>query len=815
MTRLKGPFSHLTLLLLASGTISQSFGQANHGNHANWKLSDRFSSEFTNRLIGTMTVVPHFINETDTFWYNWKDTTGVRYQVIDPKARTKHLLFDSAKMAARLSEELHKPYDIATLPIGELTFAKDGKSFTFVTDATNFEYQIETDRLINKGPVRTPPAARGAGAAGGQGRRGNGGGGGNRQGAARAPGAPGAPTDYHNYSPDKKSYVYAQGDNLFYVDVAPEEKPIQLSKDGAPNYTFGGRSQFFGGGGVDDTQAARNATRKVSAPVTWSKDSKSFFIARYDSRKVADLFLVDNLAEPRPKLQTYKYSMPGEENVTQTEFFTFNRDKKELKKVEIIKYKDGVLFSTAWTEDSAKIRFVRRDRLQRNMQFCEYDPATEKTNVLISESIENGFLERTDPKYLTAGGDMLWWSERDGWAHIYKYDKEGKLSGRLTEGFWRVENIMDVDDKRGLVWFRGAGKEAKENPYYHHTYRVNLDGTDLRLLDSGDAEHTGTLSPSKNFLIDTCSRVNMVPESVVRDERGHAIMQLESPNMQPLYEAGWKPAEMFVVKGGDGVTDIYGDMWKPFDFNPKKKYPIVLNVYPGPQTESVQATFSAFSTTQRLANLGFIVIQVGNRGGNPSRSKAYHSYGYYNLRDYGLEDKKVAVEQLAAKYSWIDIDKVGIFGHSGGGFMSSAALMVTPYNDFFKVAVSSSGNHDNNIYNQNWSEQHHGLTEVKSFLNGTKFTIHVPTNIEVAPNLKGKLLLVTGDMDNNVHPANTIRLVNALIKAGKRFDFMLMPGKQHGYADMQPYFTQLLMEYFCEHLMGDYYRESADLKIKG
>ena len=507
--------------------------------------------------------------------------------------------------------------------------------------------------------------------------------------------------------------------------------------------------------------------------------------------------------------------MPGEENVTQTEFFVFNRDKKELKKADIVKYKDGVLFTTAWTEDSAKIRFVRRDRLQRNMQYCEYDPATDKTRVMIDESIENGFLERTEPKYLKPDGDFLWWSERDGWGHIYRYNNQGQLINKVTEGPWRVENIIEVDEKRGYVWFKATGREAKENPYYHHMYRINLDGTGLTLIDSGNAEHATAISPTKNYFVDSASRVDMVPENVVRDERGAAILQLDSPDMAPLNEAGWKPAEMFMVKAGDGVTDIFGDMWKPFDFDPTKKYPIILNVYPGPQTESVQATFSAFSTTQRLANLGFIVIQVGNRGGNPARSKAYHSYGYYNLRDYGLEDKKVAVEQLSAKYPWIDIDKVGIFGHSGGGFMSSAALMVPPYNDFFKVAVSSSGNHDNNIYNQNWSEQHHGLTEVKSILYGDKFTIHVPTNIEVAPNLKGNLLLVTGDMDNNVHPANTIRLVNALIKAGKRFDFMIMPGKQHGYADLQPYFTQLLMEYFSEHLIGDYYRNSAEIKVKG
>ncbi|HRK21830.1 MAG TPA: prolyl oligopeptidase family serine peptidase, partial [Fimbriimonadaceae bacterium] len=314
----------------------------------------------------------------------------------------------------------------------------------------------------------------------------------------------------------------------------------------------------------------------------------------------------------------------------------------------------------------------------------------------------------------------------------------------------------------------------------------------------------------------------------------------------------------------DGVTDIYGVMWKPFDFDPNRKYPIIAHVYPGPQTESVTANFSPTNGNQRLAQLGFVVIQIGNRGGNPRRSNAYHSYGYYNLRDYGLADKKAGIEQLAARHRYIDVDKVGIYGHSGGGFMTAAAMMLPPYNEFFKVGVSSAGNHDNNIYNQNWSEQHHGLREVRVPVNSgasttganrtggaagaagraggedpesqgagatangqrltanasegafvTKFEIKVPTTTELAPNLVGKLLLVHGDMDNNVHPGNTIRLANALIKANKRFDFMLMPGKAHGFGDMQNYFTQMMYEYFAEHLLGDYYRGTADMKSKG
>jgi dipeptidyl aminopeptidase/acylaminoacyl peptidase len=345
-----------------------------------------------------------------------------------------------------------------------------------------------------------------------------------------------------------------------------------------------------------------------------------------------------------------------------------------------------------------------------------------------------------------------------------------------------------------------------------------------------------------------------------------------------LIEVGWKMPETFRVKAADGVTDLYGNLWKPFDFDPKKKYPVIAHVYPGPQTESMQHAFTPVSAQQQLAQLGFIVIQVGNRGGTPLRSKAYQSHSYWNMRDYGLADKKTAIEQLAARHSWIDIDRIGIYGHSGGGFMSAAAMLVPPYNTFFKVAVSSAGNHDNNVYNNSWAERYHGMKEVSGkeevakkeigtkfstkkkgkfrFPPGkfddededddaagddkgkvekkdtkaakgkddkkadktakgkdeikddkakaeTRFDIKVPTNAELAANLKGRLLLVHGDMDNNVHPAGTIRLADALIKANKRFDLLIMPGKAHGFADYQPYFTQRMWEYFAEHLLDD------------
>ncbi len=302
-----------------------------------------------------------------------------------------------------------------------------------------------------------------------------------------------------------------------------------------------------------------------------------------------------------------------------------------------------------------------------------------------------------------------------------------------------------------------------------------------------------------------------MPKAVLKDNLGNVVMDLETADLSLLMATGYKFPEPFKVKADDGVTDIYGVMYKPFDFNPNKKYPIIEYVYPGPQTEAVNKAFGrSMDRMDRLAQLGYIVITVGNRGGHPARSKWYHTYGYGNLRDYGLADKKAAIEQLADRYSFIDQTKVGITGHSGGGFMSTAALLVYP--DFFKVAVSAAGNHDNSIYNRWWSEKHHGVTEIVSAKGDTTFKYSIDKNPDLAKNLKGHLLLMHGDIDNNVHPANSVRVANALIKAGKRFDYMVVPGQRHGFGDMTEYMFWRLADYFNNYLLGDF-SQSVNVNI--
>jgi dipeptidyl aminopeptidase/acylaminoacyl peptidase len=319
------------------------------------------------------------------------------------------------------------------------------------------------------------------------------------------------------------------------------------------------------------------------------------------------------------------------------------------------------------------------------------------------------------------------------------------------------------------------------------------------------------MDDNSRYVVNNFSRVNTVPKSVLFAADGRKILDLETADFSSLFAAGYKFPEPFKAKADDGITDIYGVMYKPFDFDSTKKYPIVEYVYPGPQTESVNKAFSrGMDRTDRLAQLGFVVVTLGNRGGHPSRSKWYHNYGYGNLRDYGLADKKAVAEQLADRHKFLDITKVGIHGHSGGGFMSTAAMLVYP--DFFKVAVSSAGNHDNSIYNRWWSEKHHGVKEIISDKGDTTFQYNIDKNPELAKNLKGRLMLAHGEIDNNVHPANTMRVVNALIKANKRFDMLVLPTQRHGFGDMNEYFFWRMADYFTEHLMGDTKARQVDVE---
>jgi dipeptidyl-peptidase-4 len=640
-------------------------------------------------------------------------------------------------------------------------------------------------------------------------------------------------------SPDDKTVLFARGHNLFMMDgenykLALKDfgdqkvQEVQLTTDGEEHYSFARRLTEEAKTTLKKDQKGdtkhKDGPRVPAIGVQWAKDSTKFSAVRTDVRKVADLWVINSLASPRPKLETYRYAMPGEENVDQQELLVFDRATKKRTTMKADAFKDQSLqVATArslardrdkekteskWLSDTAdKLYVYRSSRDLHRIDVCVANTETGEVKPLIEERL-NTYIETQPLWTINNGQEFIHWSERDGWGHYYLFDANGVLKNQITSGEFVTGPVSFVDDKLRVMYFTANGREAGEDPYFTHTYRVNLDGTGLKLLDPGDSSHASTVSDSGKYFINTYSQVDTAPRSELFDAAGLKLADLEQTDVTALTDAGFKFPEPFKVKADDGVTDLFGVMYKPFDFDPAKRYPIIAYVYPGPQTESVTKTFSPRSQSITLAQLGFIVIEIGNRGGHPQRSKWYHNFGYGNLRDYGLSDKKAAIEQLARKYPWIDMNLVGIYGHSGGGFMSTAAMLVYP--DFFKVAVSSSGNHENNIYNRWWSEKHHGVKEVTDKDGKVKFEYTIDRNSDIARNLKGHLLLVTGDMDDNVHQANTLRVADALIKANKRFDIFIMPGQRHGYGPMGDYFFWLRADYFAKYLLGAS-SESVDL----
>ncbi len=813
----------------------------------NYRLAGRFAPYKIRDLIYSTSVAPRWIEGTERFWYSWDSSDGTDYYLVDPGAGTKTAMFDNDRIAAELTRLTRDPYDGQHLPIRSIKFI-DGNTLQFEVESSQDEEveddadveeidedQDQEDRGDQKPPKSKKKVFHFEYDVDTQSLR-----------EMEDWEAPDNHASWANVSPDGQTVIYQKLFNLYSMtgaeyqkildarrgksgdkaDDAEEEVEVeetQLTTDGEEHYSYEGSS--FGGGfrGQTNTEKAENWEKRQRAGVSWSKDSRRIALVRFDKRGSGDLWVIHATGNKRPELETYKYDMPGD-SLAQAEILVYDLQTATMVEIDTGDWPDQRLRIPSdrqfrfpdseeprrqlWlSDDSNELHFTVQSRDQHRVDVMVADASTGDSRVLFEERL-NTYVEIQNLEMLDSG-DMLWWSERDGWAHIYRYGPDGQLRNRLTEGPFSVRRILGVDEASGVVYFMANAREEGEDPYYQHLYRVNLNGSRLSLLNPGDFDHRSVVGESNRFFVDNFSRVNTAPASSVFDATGRKVMDLENADFSKLMEAGYQFPEPYSVKSDDGVTDIYGNIYKPFDFDPNKSYPIIAYVYPGPQTEAVSKFFSTNATETALAQFGFIVITVGNRGGNPARSKWYHNYGYGNLRDYGLADKKAAIEQLADRFDYVDIDRVGIYGHSGGGFMSTAAMLVYP--DFFKVAVSSSGNHDNTVYNWNWSETHHGIEEVENDDGEIEFKFEIDTNPSLAANLKGHLLLTTGDEDNNVHPANTIRMAEALIKANKRFDYFVFPGQRHGYGNMSNYWFWLRAEYFVEHFLGG---ESQDADIK-
>ncbi|RZK50232.1 MAG: S9 family peptidase [Pedobacter sp.] len=786
---------------------------------ANYQAAARFSPTKLRKIIFSTSVDPHWLKLSNRFWYQFETPSGKNWYIVDPVAKSKTKMFDPERLAAEITTIIRDPFDGQHLPIENLKFSPDEKNISFEIKSTIDE--VKPDRKDKKAADSMQKKVF----------------------SFQYELASGKLTEIKNFSrpkpkpswgsvaPDSSAVIFSKNYNLYWMDKANYLKAVknegdttivehQLTTDGVKFYAYG--SGGGSGNGNEDMDDEKNRKRRRGAFVYWSPDSKHFVIQRTDSRKVKELWVINSVAPGRPTLETYKYQMPGEKEAPIDEFVLFNFAAKTKKVINTTAFKDQTISvwgkpslnkdrdnefrPSLWLGDNQKFYFSRTSRDLKRIDICTIDIATGKVNTIIEERF-NTYVEVQRPGLVNGGKELIHWSERDGWGHFYLFDGEGKLKNQITKGSFHSENIINIDEKNRVLYFTANGVEAKEDPYYMHLYRINFDGTGMKLLNPGDFDHAVNMNDEGRYFVDNYSRVNTVPKAVLRDNLGNQLMELETADLSLLMETGYKFPEPFKVKADDGITDIYGVMYKPFDFDPTRKYPIIAYVYPGPQTEAVNKAFGrSMDRVDRLAQFGYIVITVGNRGGHPARSKWYHTYGYGNLRDYGLADKKAAIEQLSDRHSFIDVNKVGITGHSGGGFMSTAAMLVYP--EFFKVAVSAAGNHDNSIYNRWWSEKHHGVTEVVTAKGDTTFKYAIDKNPELAKNLKGHLMLMHGDIDNNVHPANSVRVANALIKAGKRFEYVVVPGQRHAFGDMTEYMFWRLGDYFNNYLLGDFSRST-------
>jgi len=782
----------------------------------NYRQAAKYSPKNLAKLVHSTTVSPHWLKKGNRFWYQYKTSEGANYYLVDADRKTRTTLFDNVKMAKWLTEITKDPYDGQHLPRFDFKFNESETAIRFRVTSTEEVPAAEDDtkkekKAKSKKPKMEKKVYHLEYRLGGNGLTIID----NKKEEKKW-------KNWANIAPDSSIVLFSKNFNLYWMDKANFLKAVkdekdstivehQWTKDGVENYGYGG-----GGRGENNETKIKNKDNRKGVWGTWSHDSKKFVFQKSDSRHIKDLWVINSVTNRRPVLETYKYHMAGEQEFYKSELLIFDIPTKRVVNVELdtIKQQSLSVFRAPSKQSSRDDDFrpslllskkgklyysvISRDR--KKYDVCVADLETGKSKVLIEERF-NTYIESRPLILFNDETEMLHWAERDGWAHFYLYDANGKLKNQVTNGDYHVAGVAGLDEKSRTLYFTANGVNKKQDPYYAHLYKINLNGSGMKTLNPGDYTTSTSMADSNSYFVSNYSRVNTIPKSELRSSDGRLVMKLEEADLSQLFATGYKFPETFKVKADDGITDLYGVMYKPFDFDSTKVYPLLEYVYPGPQTESVNKSFSyRMDRLDRMAQVGFVVITLGNRGGHPDRSKWYHNYGYGNLRDYGLADKKYVAQQLANKHSFIDISKVGIYGHSGGGFMSTAAMLVYP--DFFKAAVSSAGNHDNNVYNSWWSETHHGVKEEIDEKGKISYKYKIDTNQSLAKNLKGHLMLIHGDVDNNVHPAGTIRMANELIKANKRFKFMTMPGQRHGFGSMTEYSFWLRADHFSKYFLG-------------
>jgi len=615
--------------------------------------------------------------------------------------------------------------------------------------------------------------------------------------AAPAAGPQGRPSGGAR-SPDGKREVFIKDWNLWVRDLVTREE-TQLTKDGVKDFGY-----------ATDNAGWRKSNRPI---VLWSPDSKKVATYQQDQRHVSDMYLVStNVGAPR--LEAWKYPLPQDKEIIKIHRVIIDTENGKMVKLKMqpddrrgtlcddITCSGGDFDDNEWSPDSTKLAFVSSTRDHKEARFRIADAATGDVRDVFEEKVATQYESGQGAinwRYFPETNEAIWYSERDDWGHLYLYDlTTGKVKNQITQGNFVVMRIIKVDEKARVIWFEANGKEAGRDPYFTHLYRVNFDGRDLRLLTPEDANHQITLAPNGNYFIDNFSKPDVPTVSVLRDLSGRLIANLEKADVSRLSATGWKPPAPVKVKSRDGRWDLYGLMFTPSNLDRNRKYPVVNYIYPGPQGGGVgsRSFTPARSDHQALAELGFVVVVIDGTC-NPDRSKSFHDVCYGNMADNTLEDQIAGLRELAQKHSFMDLNRVGMWGHSGGGFATAAAMFRFP--DFYKVGVSQSGNHDNRNYEDDWGERYIGLL---TKIEGGKDNYEAQANQVYAKDLKGKLLLAHGGMDDNVPPYNTYLVVDSLIKANKDFDLVIFPNARHGYAGDNWYMMRRRWDYFVEHLLG-------------
>ncbi len=723
-------------------------------------------------------VLPTWYRDSTRFWYRVHTRSGFQFMTVNPATGSKAPLFDNARLAAALSVAADTAFDPRKLPFATFTFDREGEddsAIRFQVGKRGFRCELATYRCAGADTLA------------------------NRTRYVR--------------SPDGRWDAFVAGHNLWIRPVAGGDS-VQLTTDGVAGYGYG-------------EPALRPGQIRLKQPnrptVAWSPDSRRLAVMRYDERGVQP-FQVQSATSVRPVSYSYPYALPGDSVVGMSEWYVAQVADRSVVRLQadpeptmsLYSFGSGVTARLQWSAGSDRVYFTRSSRGPKRIELRSADAATGATRLLLADSAATYVIGSID--FLSASlsggggnwrvlrnGEVIWFAERDGFAHLYRHGADGAVRNQITRGPWVVVSLLGVDETAGRIWFTAKGREPGRHPDYLHLYSVGLDGSGLTLLTPEPANHQVRPVPSGRYFVDAWSTVSQPPVIVLRGPDGRVVAELERADITDLLATGWKPGEEFTAKARDGVTDIWGVIWKPSHFDSTRTYPVIDHIYPGPLISPVTKdffpnrepfTYTAAGQQQALAELGFVVVAIDALG-NTGRAKALYTTVYGRMQDHGLPDHLAAIRQLAARMPQLDLERVGIYGHSGGGFASTGALLQYP--DFFKVAVSTAGNHDNRTYYHGWGERFQGLLVRDTVAKTDNFA--PAANRTYASQLKGRLFLIHGDLDDNVHPAHTIALVDALVKANRTFDLLILPDADHNLTQ-HPYVIRRTWDYFVEHLMG-------------